>query len=194
MLRLKILPLLAAILLAGPATAATLSFSAELDGAQEVPPVDTDAFGTAELFVDTITENLFVNLDVTGISTDDLRDDLVAAPVGPVHLHLGERGVNGPIVVPFAFNTSYSDTSEGFSLTSIVSYDSSVSGLGFADFLAALTSEAIYFNVHTDAFLAGEIRGQVVADIAPIPLPASGLLLAGALLGAWGLRRRAAQA
>jgi len=191
MLKLKILPLLAAILLAGPVGAATLSFSAQLDGAQEVPSVTTDARGTAGVIVDTITENLFVNLDVTGISTDDLRDDLVAAPVGPVHLHLGARGINGPIVVPFAFNSSYRDTSDGFSLTSIVTYDSGLSGLGFGEFLAALTGEGIYFNVHTDAFLAGEIRGQVVQDIAPIPLPASGLLLAGALMGAWGLRRRA---
>ena len=190
MLRLKMLPLLVAILLAGPATAATLNFSAQLDGAQEVPSVDTNAFGTAELVVDSVTENLFVNLDVTGISTDDLRDDLVAAPVGPVHLHLGARGANGPIVVPFAFNSSYRDTGDGFSLTSIVTYDSGVSGLAFGDFLAALTNEEIYFNVHTDAFRAGEIRGQVVADIAPVPLPASGLLLAAAVLGAWGLRRR----
>lgn len=187
----SVLSVMAACLLIQPAAAATLRFEAHLDGAQEVPSVDTDATGTAEVFVDTITENLFVSLDVFGITTDDLRDDFVAAPIGPVHLHLGERGVNGPIVVPFAFNSSYQDTSGGFSLTSIVSYDSSVSGLAFSEFLTALNDEGIYFNVHTDAFLAGEIRGQVVADVAPIPLPASGVLLAGALLGAWSLRRRA---
>lgn len=186
-----LLPILAAVLLSGPASAATLRFTASLDGGQEVPPAATSATGVAELIVDTITENLFVDLDVSGISTDDLADNLVAAPVGPVHLHVAPRGSNGPIAVPFAFNANYQDTADGFSLRTIVSYDvGAASGLAFGDFLAALNTEGVYFNVHTDAFGAGEIRGQVVADVAPVPLPASGLMLVGALaFGAWRARR-----
>ena len=60
-----------------------------------------------------------------------------------------------------------------------------------------LNNGDIYFNVHTDAFGGGEIRGQLATVIAPVPVPASGLLLGGVMaFGAWRMRskKRAAAA
>ena len=178
-------------LVAGTAPAATLSYTAVLTGAQENPPVATSATGTATFTVDSVTRALGLSLDVTGISLAQLLDRLVAAPGGPVHLHNAPRGSNGPIVIPFAFDTAtYADTATGFALN--------VSGYSFSDavalsnsaetfdaFVAGLNAGSYYVNVHTDLAPGGEVRGQ----LAPVPLPAGALLVLTAL-GALGLARR----
>ncbi|MEL6522096.1 MAG: CHRD domain-containing protein [Pseudomonadota bacterium] len=176
------------------AEAAVFSFTSTLSGDQEVPPVSTDASGTAKLTVDDEAETLDFSLQIIGFGTDDLFDALVAAPVGPVHLHNAPAGSNGPIVVPFAFDPStYVDTTEGFDL-SVTDYafaDAAAlagSDLSFDAFLAGLLGSEFYINVHTDAFNSGELRGQV----SPVPLPASVLLMIAGLggLAVAGGRRR----
>lgn len=174
------------------ARAAVIEFTASLDGSQEVPPVATDATGEASIFVDTDLETIDFFLSVVGLSLDDLNDGLVAGPLGPIHLHDGPAGVNGPIIIPFPFGASYSDTADGFEVD--------VSGFAFADaialsgasltfdaFVTAMLAGDFYVNVHTDDFAGGEIRGQVF-----VPLPgAIPLFLAGvAGLGLLRLRRR----
>lgn len=172
--------------------AATYSFTSILSGDQEVPPVSTTSSGSAALSVDSTTQTLSFNLNVVGISLDGLFDALVAAPVGPVHLHNAAAGSNGPIVVPFAFDpATYQDTSDGFSLAvTDFAYSDAVaisgSAVSFADFVAGLRAEDYYINVHSDAFNSGELRGQ----LAPIPVPAAGFLMLGSLAGFAALRRR----
>lgn len=187
---------------AGSAMASTIDFTASLTGDQEVNAdgtsagVVTDAFGSARISVDTDAETISFYLSVTGLTIDSLFDDLVAAAVGPIHLHNAPAGANGPIDVPFAFSEdTYSDTETGFAVN--------VEGFRFADavalagseqtfegFLAELSAGNYYINVHSDTFTAGELRGQV----APVPLPAGMILLLTGLgaLGAAKRRRRAA--
>ncbi len=183
----------AAFALPTTASAAVFSFTSTLSGEQHTPAADTDATGTATLSVDDSAQTLTFSLNVIGISLDDLWDTLVEAPVGPIHLHDGDVGANGPVVVPFAFDlATYSDTATGFSLlVSDYAYSdaAATSGttLSFANYLADLQAGGSYINVHTDAFNGGEIRGQ----LAPVPLPAGfGLGLLG-LAGLAALRRRA---
>ncbi len=190
---------LALCLTASTAFAGTFNFDAILSGGQEVPAVSTTAAGFGTLSVDEMAETLDFMLEVVGINLDGLLDALVAAPVGPIHLHAGTAGNNGPVVVPFAFDpNTYFDTSAGFEVkVEDFAYADAAAisgtGLGFDEFLASLNSEAIYINVHTDAVPSGELRGQLasVDGVAPVPLPASAaFLLAG--LGAFGLARRRA--
>lgn len=174
-----------------PAHAAVLEFEAALTGDQEVPPAATDAFGNASIFVDTDAETIDLALSVNGISLDDLFDTLVAAPIGPAHFHNAPAGVNGPIVVPFAFGATYADTADGFDLNvSDLSYADAVmlsgSTLTFDEFVAGMLAGTFYVNVHTDLFNGGEIRGQIAA----IPAPGAFLLFITGAAGFIAARRR----
>lgn len=191
----------AALACATGANAETLRFTSFLDASQEFVAqdggfvnanIDSAATGIGTVIVDTVAQTVSTQLDVTGITLSGLFDNLVDAPVGPVHLHSGVAGVNGPIVVPFAFNPAvYGSTADGFSLnlapTSFAEL-AATSGTSFTfeQFVEALSSEGLYFNVHTDAFTGGEIRGQV----APVPLPAGAVLLLTALGGMGVVARR----
>lgn len=190
----RMLPVLAALALSTGAQASTVTFEGLLTGAQEVPvPNNSPALGAGIVTVNTVTETFDVSLNVLGITLPQLNDGLVAAPVGPVHLHNAPAGVNGGIVVPFAFGPLYSDignTPLGFALNATnLSAANITGGLDFASLLGELRAGNIYFNVHTDAFPGGEIRGQLA--IAPVPLPATGLMLGSVVaFGAWRMRAR----
>jgi hypothetical protein len=119
--------------------------SAELDGEQEVdgdgnPGVgDPDATGFA---VTTINPG-------QGIACYELEHDVDPAPWG-FHIHVGEAGVNGPIVVNF-----FTDP------TGVVPPNGCVEierGLA-TDILR--NPEGYYFNLHNAEFPAGAIRGQL---------------------------------
>ena len=175
------------------ASAATLNFQANLSGDQEVPSVVTSVTGFASLSLNTVAETLSVVLSVNGLNIGGLFDTLVAAPVGPIHLHNAPAGVNGPIVVPFPFGATYIDTDTGFDLiANDISYASAAalagSSLSFSDFVGELQSGGIYFNVHSDFNTSGEIRGQVSA----VPIPASIFLLFAGLGGMAMVRARRA--
>jgi hypothetical protein len=68
-----------------------------------------------------------------------------------MHLHRGRPGQAGPVIYPLT-----------------VPFDSNNVSKGTIDFKpeddADLASQNFYFNLHTDLFPAGEIRGQVVAS------------------------------
>ena len=185
------LAVVVAAMLPSVASAALLTYTADLSGDQHTPTVMTDATGTATLRVDDVAQTLSFQMDVSGIYLDDLWDTLVAAPVGPIHLHDGDVGVNGPVVIPFAFDlATYSATASGFSLN-VSEYSfadaaaTSGTDLGFDEYLARLNARGSYINIHTNDFNSGEIRGQLAA----VPLPASVLMLAGGLAAIGGLRR-----
>ena len=182
----RLTTVLVSMFIATTSQASLINFSGSLSGDQEVPPVETDASGIGTLSVDTTSETLDFSLSVSGISFDELFDTLVEAPVGPVHLHNGASGVNAGIVVPFPFDTGYSELTEeeGF-LLSVEDYAfadaAAISGsdVSFDDFLTGLYDEGFYINVHSDVFGGGEIRGQLALDevAAEIPAPAPLLLL-----------------
>jgi hypothetical protein len=62
-----------------------------------------------------------------------------------MHLHKADVGVSGPVVIPIA---TLSGTTEAFT----------------SEQEADLLGGNLYFNAHSTAFPAGEIRGQVVTD------------------------------
>ena len=180
-----------------PAQAEVLTFAGPLDGAQEVAPGDDDATGFGTVVIDTVAETVSFDLTVAGLSLADLNTGLSNGPLGPVHLHNAPAGQNGPIIVPFPFGATYTETADGFNLSvSNVSFADAVgiSGatLSFTDFVSALLSDNIYINVHSNEFPAGAIRGQLFAVVADVPIPGAALLFLSGIAGAAGLRRKKA--
>ncbi|MDP8941439.1 MAG: CHRD domain-containing protein [Thermoproteota archaeon] len=130
------------------------SFSAELTGGEEVPPVDTNATGIANLQdnVQTINYQLSVN-------------DLVN--VTQAHIHRGEEGENGKVVV-----TLYNTTMPTGPMSGLLSQGNitaanlvgPLAGQQLTDLVSIMDNGTAYVNVHTKDFPLGEIRGQIAAE------------------------------
>ena len=126
-------------------------FEASLSGFNEVPPAQTVAHGwvTMRMVAD---DGL---LEVT-FSAQNLSADMTGA-----HIHIGNNGQNGGVTVNLA------PPSAAFSAT----YDIT----GNAAAVDALRSGGAYVNVHSAAYPAGEIRGQVLSAGNAAPAEASSL-------------------
>lgn len=163
-----ILLALAAIASAAPAEAEVLTFHAVLDGKYGLEPTGSAATGIAEIKVDSERQTISVDLAVDGITTEALWDKLVAAPIGPIHLHKYATAAGGDsvLVVPLPYGSTYKAVKNGMRVTTS-HYDYSAgaallkSTLSFDDFVAAMRGGLIVLNIHTDAFNPGEISGRV---------------------------------
>jgi len=124
---------------AGAAEGAT-RLKATLTGAAEVPgPGDPDGAGTAT-----------VNIDVTKREVCyEVTTQRIDGPTG-MHIHEGESGKSGPVVVP---------------LTTPAAGDTTTKGCAEADatLIGRITTNPrnFYVNVHTQAHQQGAIRGQL---------------------------------
>ena len=133
-----------------------LTFSAELRGGNEVPPVITAAFGTAELVLD------------QNIGCVDCTVNVWNAPsVVASHIHLGDAGVSGPVVIglsPPAFTGDGSWECD-FDLADVIAQPSRglVTSTDLEQIFMGNGGRNLYVNVHTTENGSGEIRGQLSA-------------------------------
>ena len=154
-----------------PAHAEILKFKAALDGKYGTEATGSAATGRAKVRVDTVARRVSVDLDVAGITVDQLWDQLVAAPIGPIHFHKYATAAGGPSVLalPLPYGATYSARPGGIRVK-MRDYDY-VGGaklvnstLSFEDFVAGMRSGLIVLNVHTDKHNPGEISGLVVPN------------------------------
>jgi hypothetical protein len=153
------------------ASAEVLKFHVALDGHYGPEPTGSPATGTAKVQVDTVTHRVSVDLDVNGITIDDLWDTLVRAPIGPIHFHKYANAAGGDSVLalPLPFGPNYHAEKWGLKVR-MKNYDYVAgvtlvkSTLSFDDFVAGMKSGLIVLNVHTDQFNPGEISGLVVPN------------------------------
>lgn len=117
-------------------------FVSQLSPAQEVPPPASTASGVGRLTVDPATRRINATLNVTG---------LVASVA---HIHSGAAGVNGPILFPLT------ETAAGSGVWATAA-DATMTEAQ----LALLRAGGLYFNAHSTAFPAGEIRGQIAREV-----------------------------
>lgn len=164
-------PVLAlALLAASPAAARQLVYTATLRGDVVTSKTGSKATGKARVVVDTDTQKVDLTLDVTGIPLDGLWDNLVAGPIGPIHMHLysghDHEHADVTLLLPVPYGATYKATPGGFSVT-IKDYPYATgaallkSGIAFDAFIADLDSGDVVLNVHTDAFHDGEISGAI---------------------------------
>jgi hypothetical protein len=106
-----------------------------LSGAEEVPPVNTQASGLNRIAVigdKTVTGSVEVrNLDATG-----------------AHIHLAPKGQNGPVIIPLVKTGENVWSVPPNTMLSSAQFD-------------AFRSGNLYVNVHSAANPNGEIRGQL---------------------------------
>lgn len=95
--RLFGLTLAACALLAPPALADAVSYRAELQGSQEVPPVPGDGKGSADVTYDTATKQLTWKVTFSGLT----------GPATAAHFHgPAEPGKNAGVAVPITGTAS----------------------------------------------------------------------------------------
>jgi len=110
-------------------------FSADLNGAQMVPPVDTEATGHMDVYMSADEQKIWVELKVTNLTN----------PMTASHIHLGPPGENGPQFFDLGVFTD--STAQEFPIG--------------ATARAALKAGNMYAAVHTAPYPVGEIRGQL---------------------------------
>lgn len=140
-------------------------FVSDLDGEQETTPIVTDAAGSAFAFVD---DNGFLNvkLEVTGVDfgalsnnplTPETADDVIL-----LHIHEALRGTNGDVVWDILEDT---DTEiiineDGNATVTSIWQESDIPKTDQGE------DTEYYFNLHTTGNPSGEIRGQIIGEVA----------------------------
>ncbi len=150
----KVLSLLVMMfLLFGASTVmAQTTLRAVMTGAEEVPVDASNASGEA----------IFV------VYADRIEYTLTARNLGTAvsasHIHLGFRGVAGPVIL-FLFNSTTQGTFTGKVTGTITETDlipQPTRGLStFSDAISAVLGGRTYANLHTARVPGGEIRGQI---------------------------------
>ncbi|RZI40857.1 CHRD domain-containing protein [Herbaspirillum sp. HC18] len=116
------------------------AFSATLTGAQGVPPRPSAATGSGTVVIDPVTRRMSATLTTTGVAGVNAQ------------IRQGAPSVIGTIIFPL----TESPLGSGVWTTRATLTDAQVSSFFAGDF---------YFNVGSSAFLEGEIRGQILAQI-----------------------------
>lgn len=162
---------LVATLAGAPAAAKELVFTTTMTGDQAPTVKDSKATGRARMVVDTERRTVDLTLDVDGLTIGQLWDRLVAAPVGPIHLHAyghdhSGEGASVTLALPVVFGPNYTATPKGFRVT-LKGYDYAQgaalvkSTTSFDGFVASLSAGLIVLNIHTDRAHDGEISGTM---------------------------------
>ena len=140
-------------------------YATNLETYQEVPALSTPASGRFRAVLNERDQTIEYELSYTGLSS----------AVAQAHIHFGQRGVNGGIMVflctnagngPAGTQACPGPTQGSISGTLAPADVIGPAGQGiaageFAELVAALRRGVAYANVHTANFPAGEIRGQV---------------------------------
>jgi hypothetical protein len=152
-------------LVTGTTSAADIeNFHAVFSGFSEIPAVLSEGQGTLDLRLDRSAKTLTYTLSFSNLS----------APVAQSHIHLGKVHVTGGVMVFFCTNLSNgpagtpacpaSGGTVAGTITAASVLGPSAQNVTAGDFDAledALETNTAYANIHTKAFPAGEIRGEV---------------------------------
>ena len=154
--RWAVLAMSAMLFMAAPAQAELRT--ATLRGYQEVPAISTQAVG---LFAG------FVNDD--SISYTLTYFDLEGGSVAGAHIHFGQHGVNGGIVIHFcgtggkpacpAPPATITGTATAADVVAVGAQG--IAAGDMAEVVRAIRAGKAYVNVHTATYASGEIRGQI---------------------------------
>jgi hypothetical protein len=123
------------------------TFTASLDGTQEVPPNASTATGTATVTLNSVETMITVNVTFTGLIGGTASSAHIHGPAAP--------GTNAPVVIALTgFPAATSGTySQSFAITSAQ--------------VSNLRAGLFYVDIHDATFPGGEIRGQLTEVVPP---------------------------
>jgi hypothetical protein len=150
--------LTASVLVASGAPSQTERFSADLSGANEVPPINTAGTGNFEM------------TNQQGVITFSLSFSGLSSSLTVAHLHFAPSKVAGGVMIflcggggqpdcPAATEGTITGTITAANVTGITTQGIDVGDLDSA--LEAVRDGLSYANMHTTNFAGGEIRGQI---------------------------------
>jgi hypothetical protein len=119
------------------------AFTAKLTGKDEVPPVNTQATGTAQFQLS--SDGKEINYDLT---TTNLNGFMMA------HIHQGKAGENGQPVAPLQMGKGKITSSD---------LQGALAGKQISDLVDLMKNGGAYTNVHTQQNQNGEIRGVITS-------------------------------
>jgi CHRD domain-containing protein len=155
----------ALLISATPSSAQVYNMTATLTGAEETTATPgvlgllTGAVGTATVSVDATNEEVAVQLELSNFATGTTAG----------HIHVGPRGVAGPVVLNFPIPTGRTGDlpTQSYRLGRAAFVARPEIGINtIQDLFQAIIGGGAYVNIHTSQFPAGEIRGQLV----PVPV------------------------
>ncbi len=120
-----------------PPLRTTVELTAALNGANEVPANTSVATGTATASYDKSSKVLTLTVSYSGVAANNM------------HIHKGSAGIAGNVIFPLGARP----------YSSPATYTIPPLTLGQED---SLMNKLYYVNIHSVAFPAGEIRGQLV--------------------------------
>jgi hypothetical protein len=135
------------------AVAAEATFTAELHGSNEVPPVKSAASGEATF---TVVDN--GNALRYKVTVDSLEN------VTAAHIHMGKADENGPVLVFLFRGPEKKEVFSGVLAEGTIKASDlfdTLKGKSVADLIAKMKAGDTYVNVHTTQNPPGEIRGQI---------------------------------
>lgn len=173
---------LLALTLAPGTSARNNSYSAQLSAAEEVPSNASPATGQAVYTLSADGMTLHYKLTVTNITNPFMA-----------HIHVGAKGVNGPVVLPLFNGPAASGVKNGTLSEGDVTaaqLTGPLAGKTMADLLAEMDAGNTYSNFHTNDgkdpagtgpgdLPAGEIRGQNVVAMPGLPSTGGGGMAQG---------------
>jgi hypothetical protein len=144
---------LMSVLGAGMAGATLYLLHAQADGPHETPANASPAVASADFTLDDVTYQLTWDITYGG---------LLAAPTAS-HVHSGAPGIPGPVI-------------QGIGLPTGGHYFGSV--ITTLSVAAQMLGGGTYFNLHTQVYPGGEIRGQIAIVPVPVESPSWGAVKA----------------
>ena len=148
-----------------PRAALAETVHVQLTSYEEVPALSSAANGSFRAFIDDAAGTIRYRLSYSGLEGD----------VAMAHIHFGQLSVNGGISVWLCQTANFTDPTglaptcvQSGTVTGLLTQANVVGPAGqgipaaqFAEVVAAMRAGIAYVNVHSSAFLSGEIRGQL---------------------------------
>jgi hypothetical protein len=136
------------------ASAQVVVATATLGGGEETPILLSGAAGTAEVAIDTTAKEFAVTLRIFNVPTTTTAG----------HIHVGAKGIAGPVVIDFPaiagrlgdFVTTFRVGEASFRANAAIGINT------IDDVIQAVANGNAYVNIHTSTNPGGEIRGQLV--------------------------------